>query len=80
MAYTIKGLAKANECESLDCYGLAILWQYWYDCNSNEYGRERIRKDYKLLRKADRKEMISWLRMDREYYSDVLNALESILY
>ena len=80
MAYTIKGLAKDNECESLDCYGLATLWQYWYDCNQNEYGRTRIRDDYKLLRIADRKEMLSYLRSEREFYSDVLNAIESILY
>ena len=80
MAYTIKGLAKANDCESLDCYGLANLWQYWYTCNSNEYGRNHIRNDFKLLRKADRQEMLNWLRMNSDYYYDVLVAIESKLF
>lgn len=80
MAYTITGLAKANDCEYWNCYGLADVWQYWYDCNQNEYGRNHIRKDFKLLRKADRQEMIDFLRMERERYSDVLNAIESAIY
>ena len=80
MAYTIKGLAKANDCEEQNCYGLAMVWQYWYDCNQNEHGRDQIRKDFKLLRKADRQEMINFLRMERGVYSDVLNAIESALY
>ena len=80
MAYTIKGLAKANDCESFDCYGLATVWQYWYICNHNEYGREHVRKDFKLLRKADRQEMINWLRMENEYFLDVLNIIESAIY
>lgn len=80
MAYTIKGLAKANDCESLDCYGLATVWQYWYTCHSNEYGRNMIRKDFKLLRKSDRQEIIDWLRMENEYFSEVLDAIVSKLY
>ena len=80
MAYTIKGLAKANDCESLDCYGLANLWQYWYTCNSNEHGRNHIRNDFKLLRNADKQEMLSWLRMNSDYYYDVLVAIESKLF
>lgn len=80
MAYTITGLAKANDCEVWNCYGLANVWQYWYDCNQNEYGRNHIRKDFKLLRKADRQEMIDFLRIERERYSDVLNAIESAIY
>lgn len=80
MAYTIKGLAKANDCESFDCYGLATIWQYWYTCNHNEYGRNHVRKDFKLLRKADRQEMINWLRMENEYFLDVLNIIESAIY
>lgn len=80
MAYTIKGLAKANDCESLDCYGLATVWQYWFDCNQNEYGRKRIREDFKLLRKADRQIMIDWLRMENEYFTEVLNAIMSAIY
>ena len=79
MAYTIKGLAKANECESFDCYGLASVWQYWYLCNSNEYGRNHIREDFKLLRKADRQEMLNFLRVDGNF-GDVLNAIISGLY
>ena len=80
MAYTIKGLAKANDCETLDCYGLATVWQYWYTCNHNEYGREHVRRGFKLLRKADRQEMINWLRMENEYFLDVLNIIESAIY
>ena len=80
MAYTIKGLAKANECENLDCSGLAQLWDYWYACNSNEYGRNRIRSDFKLLRKKDRQEMINYLRMYSDYYPNVLNAVLSAIY
>lgn len=80
MAYTIKGLAKANECESFDCYGLATIWQYWYECNHNEYGRNHVRNDFKLLRKADRQEMINWLRINNEYFLDVLNIIESAIY
>jgi hypothetical protein len=80
MAYTIKGLAKANECESFDCYGLATVWQYWYTCNHNEYGKKHVIDDFKLLRKADRQEMINWLRMENEYFIDVLNIIESALY
>lgn len=80
MAYTIKGLAKANECESFDCYGLATVWQYWYTCHHNEYGKNHVRNDFKLLRKADRQEMINWLRMENEYFLDVLNIIESAIY
>lgn len=80
MAYTIKGLAKANECETLDEYGLATIWQYWYICNHNQYGREHVIKDFKLLRKAERQKMIDWLRMEDEYFKDVLNIVESALY
>ena len=80
MAYTIKGLAKANDCESLDCYGLANLWQYWYDCNQNNYGRNHIRNDFKLLRKADRQEMLNFLRVYDSEYSAVLNAIISDIY
>ena len=64
MAYTIKGLAKANECESLDCYGLATLWQYWYDCHHNQHGTNNVVSDFKLLRKADRQEMLNFLASD----------------
>lgn len=80
MAYTIKGLAKANDCEEQNCKGLADLWQYWYDCNQNEYGRNHIRNDFKLLRKADRQKMLDFLRLEGGYYSDVLNAIMSALY
>jgi hypothetical protein len=59
MAYTIKGLAKANECESLDCYGLASIWDYWLTCNCND--RQSV-NDFFRLRKADRKEMLSFMK------------------
>lgn len=80
MAYTIKGLAKANECESLDCYGLASVWQYWYTNNHNSYGREHVINDFKLLRKSERQVMIDWLRMENEYFQDVLDILLSAIY
>lgn len=60
MAYTIKGLAKTNECESFDAAGLASLWDNWYICNCG--GRKDILSDYKSLRKADRKEMMQYLK------------------
>ena len=60
MAYTIKGLAKVNECETYDANGLAEMWDYLYICNCG--GRKSILNDYKLLRKADRKEMLIFLR------------------
>lgn len=59
MAYTIKGLAKANECENLDVYGLAEVWNYWLACNCND--RQSV-NDFKRLRKADRKVMMNFLR------------------
>ena len=80
MAYTIKGLAKANDCESFDCYGLATVWQYWYTCNHNEYGKKHVIDDFKLLRKADRQTIINWLRMENKYFLDVLNIIESAIY
>jgi len=62
MAYTIKGWAKANDCESFDTIGLASLWDYWYICNCG--GRKSILSDYKSLRKADRKEMMQFLKQN----------------
>ena len=59
MAYTIKGLAKANECESFDAIGLASVWDYWLTCNCND--KQSI-KDFLSLRKADRKEMLSFMK------------------
>lgn len=61
MAYTIKGLAKANECESLDCYGLAEVWNYWLACNCNDM---QSVNDFKSLRKDDKKEMLNFLRSE----------------
>ena len=61
MAYTIKGLAKANECEEQNIYGLAMLWNYWLSCNSNDC---QSVNDFKRLRKADRKEMMNLLRLE----------------
>lgn len=69
MAYTIKGLAKANECESLDCYGLATIWQYWIDCNCND---KQSVNDFLRLRRADRNEMMDFLRSE---YPDVANHI-----
>lgn len=60
MAYTIKGLAKATECKTFDAQGLASVWDYWFICNCE--GRKDILKDFKSLRKADRKEMLDVLQ------------------
>lgn len=61
MAYTIKGLAKANDCETHDMYGLASIWSYWLACNCND--RQSV-NDFKRLRKEDRKEMMNFLRSE----------------
>ena len=58
MAYTIKGLAKANECETFDANGLASLWNYWLVCNSND--RQSV-EDFKRLRKKDRTYMLGYV-------------------
>ena len=71
MAYTIKGLAKANECEQ-SIYGLADQWLYWYTCNCG--GRKTIINDFKSLRKADRQEMLSFLRSE-PFYSELYNHI-----
>lgn len=70
MAYTIKGLAKANECETYDAHGLASLWNYWYVCNCG--GRNDILSDFKSLRKVDRKKMLDFMR---DNYDDVYHFL-----
>jgi hypothetical protein len=71
MAYTIKGLAKANECENQDKYGLAEIWAYWIACNSND---KQSVNDFLRLRKAERKEMMDFLR---EEYPNVANHILS---
>jgi hypothetical protein len=58
MAYTIKGLAKANECEELSEYGLASIWQYWLDCNSCD---KQSVNDFMSLRAGDRMKMLHFL-------------------
>lgn len=69
MAYTIKGLAKANECENQDRYVLAEVWAYWIACNCND---KQSVNDFLRLRKADRKEMMAFLRSE---YPDVANHI-----
>ena len=69
MAYTIKGLAKANECATLDRTGLASVWEYWIACNSCD---KQSVNDFKRLRKADRKDMMDFLRA---YYPEVANHI-----
>lgn len=61
MAYTIKGLAKANDCEEQNEYGLAQIWSYWLLCNSCD--RQSL-NDFKRLRKADRQRMLNFLSSD----------------
>ena len=58
MAYTIKGLAKANDCEELNEYGLADVWQYWIQCNCND--RQSV-DDFKTLRPEERNDMMKFL-------------------
>jgi hypothetical protein len=75
MADTIKGLAKANDCENLDAYGLANLWDYWLACNCND--RQSI-NDFNRLRKADRREMLGLLRSEpiyTELYNHIINNI-----
>lgn len=57
MAYTIKGLAKANECEIEDEVGLADIWSYWYDCGQ----KKQVARDFLRLRKSERVEMLQFL-------------------
>ncbi len=71
MAYTIKGLAKANECETYDANGLATVWAYWLECNCCD---QQSINDFKRLRKADQKEMLNFLR-----YSPYSNLLKHIV-
>ena len=59
MAYTIKGLAKANECETHDASGLADVWAYWLECNSND--KQSI-NDFKRLRKEERLSMLHYIK------------------
>lgn len=75
MAYTIKGLAKVNDCSTFDASGLAELWYYWLACNVCD--RQSI-NDFKRLRKADRKEMLDFLRCDPSYiklYNHIINNI-----
>lgn len=75
MAYTIKGLAKANECETYDANGLADTWAYWLECNCCD--KQSI-NDFKRLRKADRQEMLSFLRLctfHRELYNHIVSHI-----
>ena len=69
MAYTIKGLAKANDCEELNEYGLADVWQYWIQCNRND---TQSVDDFKNLRREDRNKMMKFLRRE---YTDVANHI-----
>ena len=69
MAYTIKGLAKANDCEELNKQGLADVWYYWIQCNCNDM---QSVNDFKSLRKEDRNEMMKFLRRE---YTDVANHI-----
>lgn len=61
--YTIKGLAKANECEEQNEYGLAQVWNYWLACNCCD--KQSIR-DFKRLTNRERQRMLDFLRMEYE--------------
>ena len=76
MAYTIKGLAKANECENLSESGLADIWEYWIICNCCD---KQSVNDFKRLRKADQKVMLEFLRTNA-CYSTVYNHIVKHIY
>ena len=72
--YTIKGLAKVNECETFDAEGLARVWEYWLGCNCND--RQSV-ADFMRLRKADRKEMLAYLEgYNPDLYRHILNHID----
>lgn len=60
--YTIKGLAKANECEEQNEYGLAQVWNYWLACNCCD--KQSI-NDFNRLQKRGKQKMLNFLA--REY-------------
>lgn len=71
--YTIKGLAKANECEEQNEYGLAQVWNYWLACNCCD--RQSVR-DFKSLRKSEQKKMLEYLKWNyEELYQLILNNI-----
>jgi hypothetical protein len=61
--YTIKGLAKANECEEQNEYGLAQVWNYWLACNCCD---KQSVNDFKRLTKKERQRMLDFLRIEYE--------------
>jgi hypothetical protein len=61
--YTIKGLAKANECEEQNEYGLAQVWNYWLLCNCCD---KQSVNDFKRLTKKERQRMLDFLRTEYE--------------
>lgn len=74
MAYTIKGLAKANGCELLTKCALADIWYYWIQCNCNDM---QSVNDFKSLRKNDRTEMMRFLRRDSpEVANHILDRID----
>ena len=62
MAYTIKGLAKANECEEQNECGLSEVWAYWYNCGQ----KKQIARDFLRLRKSERIVMLQFLSASEE--------------
>lgn len=62
--FTIKGLARANGSETLDAYGLAAQWDYWFTCNCND--RQCV-GEYNLLREEQKREMLLTLAGDERY-------------
>lgn len=56
--YTIKGLAKANECEEQNEYGLAQVWNYWLACNCCD--KQSI-NDFNRLQKREKQKMLNFL-------------------
>ena len=64
MAYTIKGLAKANDCESLDEYGLAMVWNYWFSCNIRD---TQCIKDFRRLGLEDMAKMMDFMLNNDEF-------------
>lgn len=74
--YTIKGLAKANECDELNANGLADVWAYWLECNCND---TQSIENFRKLRKKDRQSMLDYLRFCT-FHRELYNHLVSHLY
>ena len=53
--YTIKGLAKAYECNELNENGLVEIWSYWLSCNTCD---TQSAESFKRLKKKEQQKMV----------------------